>query len=229
MIYGNNNGITPVRLYGEVADNFLESVGVSIFDDGDIAIGESVFDMDTACDILEENGVILCEDCIVLEGKQAEEYLRNKQKQITSRKADETEKLVHKYGGSTGHVHYQQGDRSVHQQNGELYTSGGKCSGKIHTHRTADNNPAYSSAHRMRDYRSKYPDAMPNTKSKNEKELEKAESKERAALKYGVDAALKKIGNGNDSKFQIAADAARRHYRRTHKNESTIFSDIDII
>ena len=81
MIYSVNNGITPVRLYGEVADNFLESVGVSIFDDGDVAIGESIFDLDTACDILEESGVILCEDCIVLEGKQAEEYKARKAKE----------------------------------------------------------------------------------------------------------------------------------------------------
>lgn len=78
MIYGNNNS---VRLYGKVADNFLESVGVSIFDDGDIAIGESIYDLSTACDILEENGVILCEDCIVLEGKQAEEYKARKAKE----------------------------------------------------------------------------------------------------------------------------------------------------
>lgn len=84
MIYGNNGTTsTPVRLYGAVADNFLESVGVSIFNDGDIAIGESIFDLDTACDILEESGVILCEDCIVLEGKQAEEYKARKAKEKT--------------------------------------------------------------------------------------------------------------------------------------------------
>lgn len=90
MIYGNNGATsTPVKLYGAVADNFLESVGVSIFDDGDIAIGESVFDLETGCDILEENGVILCEDCIVLEGKQAEEY--------KARKAKEREEEAKKY------------------------------------------------------------------------------------------------------------------------------------
>ena len=75
MIYCNNSS---VKLYGEVADNFLEEVGVGIFDDGDITIGESIFDLSTGCDILEESGIVLCEDCIVLEGKQAEEYKARK-------------------------------------------------------------------------------------------------------------------------------------------------------
>ena len=95
MIYGNNNS---VRLYGKVADNFLESVGVSIFDDGDIAIGESIFDLSTACDILEENGVILCEDCIVLEGEQAEEYKARKAKEkADAKKAYDERNKPNKY------------------------------------------------------------------------------------------------------------------------------------
>ena len=226
MIYSPNN--KPLVLIEEAADEFLEAVGVELFED-EISINGTLYEGAYGESILEANGIFLYEDGIVLEGKQAEEYLRNKQKQITSRKADETEKLAHKYGGSTGGVYYQQGDRSVHTQDGILYTSSGKRSGRIDKNRTATNNPAYSSAHRMRDYRSKYPDAMPNTKSKNEKELEKAERKERAALKYGFDVAKKRISNPDSPRFQIAADAARRHYRRTHKNESTIFSDIEII
>lgn len=98
MIYGNNGATsTPVRLYGEVADNFLESVGVSIFDDGDIAIGESVYDTETACDILEESGIVLCEDCIVLEGKQAEEYKARKAKEKADRDSVLNKQALRRY------------------------------------------------------------------------------------------------------------------------------------
>ena len=104
MIYGNNSSI---KLYGEVADNFLESVGVSIFDDGDIAIGESIYDLSTACDILEENGVILCEDCVVLEGKQAEEYKARKAKELGEKFTNDYERTIRR-----GHVNRMRGKDS---------------------------------------------------------------------------------------------------------------------
>lgn len=86
MIYGDNSSI---KLYGKVADNFLEEVGVDIFDDGDIAIGESIFDLSTGCDILEENGIVLCEDCIVLESEAAEKYKARKAKEKADREEAE--------------------------------------------------------------------------------------------------------------------------------------------
>ena len=108
MIYGNNVATSaPIRLYGVVADNFLESVGVSIFDDGDIAIGESIYDLSTACDILEESGIVLCEDCIVLEGKQAEEYKARKAKELGEKSTSDYERIIRR-----GHVNRMRGKDS---------------------------------------------------------------------------------------------------------------------
>ena len=69
-----------ITLYGQDADNFLESYGIELYEDS-IVIGESMFDgYDGEC-LLNENGIFLFEDCIVLEGEQAEAYKARKAKE----------------------------------------------------------------------------------------------------------------------------------------------------
>ena len=81
---------------------------------------------------------------------------------------------------------------------------------------------------------------MPIKMTKAEREYNKAKQKDAAAKEYAHRVASKylsrerkAIGGGSYSvetpEYARVADAARRHYRKTHKNESTIFSDIEII
>ena len=76
MIY--NIGST-IELVGQEADNFLEDSGITICDD-EIIIEDAVVEFDAAIEHLAENGISLYEDCIILEGKQAEEYKARKKK-----------------------------------------------------------------------------------------------------------------------------------------------------
>lgn len=85
MIYSNT---TPLYLVESDADEFLDSIGVELYDDS-VAIGEHVFDGAYAEEILAENGIYLYEEGIVLEGKQADEY--------RARKAKEAEDEARKY------------------------------------------------------------------------------------------------------------------------------------
>ena len=240
MIYGNN-GITPTRLYGEVADNFLESVGVSIFDDGDIAIGESIFDLSTGCDILEENGVILCEDCIVLEGKQAEEY--------KARKAKEREEEANKYDkydnkeysrnitpkammGSRANKHV--GDKASLKQ-----LSFNKGSFRNHNNTKSEDRVRRNM---VEDFVER--DRLSRHGSYSGKGMEIRRDKKGNTTSYYTDTrydAYNKNGWYGDRysdeeknkriAHNAARDAANRHLRRHSKyvKESTIFSDIEIV
>lgn len=75
MIYSRQ-----IRLEGQEADNFLEASGITICDD-EIIIEDAVVEFDAAIEHLAENGISLYEDCIILEGKQAEEYKARKAKE----------------------------------------------------------------------------------------------------------------------------------------------------
>ena len=84
MIYSvnesSNTYTESVALFGQDADDFLESVEVALYEDT-VAIGENVYDGADAEAFLAENGIMLYEDHIVLEGKQAEEYKARKAKE----------------------------------------------------------------------------------------------------------------------------------------------------
>lgn len=69
----------PVRLYGEAAINFLESIGVELFE-STLSIDDVVYDGSYGEQILAENGVHLYEDGIIIEGKMADFANKTRQK-----------------------------------------------------------------------------------------------------------------------------------------------------
>lgn len=87
MIY--NIGST-IELVGQEADNFLEASGITICDD-EIIIEDAVVEFNAAIEHLAENGISLYEDCIILEGKQAEEYKARKAKEKEDRDKQDLE------------------------------------------------------------------------------------------------------------------------------------------
>ena len=93
MIYSINKSIT---LYSEAADKFLESVGVELYEDH-VVIGEDAYLGADGEAILNENGIFLYEDGIVLEGKQAEEYKARKAEDYYTQKHAEIERHMRRY------------------------------------------------------------------------------------------------------------------------------------
>lgn len=102
MIYSNPLNESNIILKGLDADSFLESYGITLFNDA-IAIGEMVMDGITGQNILIKNGITLNEDHIVLEGEQAEEYKARKAKEVEDKKNAEKEHHKNRY-------YYEDGD-----------------------------------------------------------------------------------------------------------------------
>ena len=192
MIYGNNGN--PTRLYGEVADNFLESVGVSIFDDGDIAIGESIVDLSTGCDILEENGITLCEDYILVEGEYGNTAKKFGDRVITNMKKAGRKMLTH---GD---------DDAVKARNKEKL--------KNAHDRKMSNFDKVDERNRL-------------LYAKHDPEKYERMSKINAQRRAAATKAFEKA----DKRIDKVHDMVRRMESRVNssKNESTIFSDIEII
>lgn len=184
---------------------------------------------------------IVFDENTLLEGKQAEEYLKKKQDKINN----EREKDIARYGKTRIYnvdqdKEYIKGSRSAqtptwdtHRSN---YADGSRDNIRNHTNSDHDyvkRNPRYKDVethrNRMRELKNKYPDAMPkNTETKLDKEYDKAQKKRTDELMYANKVASKyadKNASGHypgdsqvaTSKYAQAADAARRHYRRTHK------------
>ena len=223
MIYNNTKEIQTesVALFGEEADELLESLDIEL-GEFTIAIGENVYDGAEAERFLNENGIMLYEDHIVLEGRKAEEYLMRKQKILNDEKESENKKYG-KYGSRSTTM---AGKYGVMTYNGR---------GDYTSHNTTDNNPKYNATRGIRNYRRKYNDVMAKT-SKKEEDLKRVEDREKKSNTRGYRAAERAVHpNGttrywddtDDIKFQTAADAARRHDRRHSKNESALF-DFDI-
>ena len=215
MIYSVNESSNvyteSVALFGQDADEFLESVEVALYENT-VAIGENTYDGADAEAFLAENGIHLYEDHIVLEGKQAEEYLERKQKEFDAN--------MRKYSEYDSKYDNNEGERGMEYRHRFGYTgmmNGGNTP-------SVKRNPAYDSGRKIREYRNKYGDVMPKGKTKSEIDLEKAESKEKKANAYGANIA-NKYSHRNDAGFMGAR--AAQHYRKTHKNESTIF-DFDL-
>ena len=74
----------PITLTEADADSFLESVGIQLYEDK-ISINGTLYEGSYGEEILNENGIFLYEDGIVLEGKQAEEYKRKKFDELLDR------------------------------------------------------------------------------------------------------------------------------------------------
>ena len=71
MIYSTNN--KPLVLTEDAADEFLEAVGVKLYED-EISINGTLYEGSYGESILEANGIFLYEDGIVLEGQYADAF-----------------------------------------------------------------------------------------------------------------------------------------------------------
>lgn len=186
------------------------------------------------------------------EGEQAEAYLKRKQERINS----ERENDKNRYGSvrvtnSDGDKGYQSGSRSTQEPSWDARNNGNykndedrsKESNKDHDY--VKRNPKYSGVeerrNRMAELQKKYPDAMPkNTRNSKDDEYDKAVEKRNKELDYANKVAHKYADKNASAyrpgEYQIAtadyakaADAARRHYRRTHKHECGIFAETTFI
>ena len=128
----------------------------------------------------------------LLEGEQAEKYLQKKLNDKREKEAREAKREGRRYINSTS------------------YGGGSEW------------NPAFDKAREIRKHREKYGSVMPKSDTPTEKKLRKAEDKERNAYAYGQKI-KNELDERNDHHYEDiakAADAANRHYRRTHRNES---------
>lgn len=164
------------------------------------------------------NEYYLNEGYIVLEGRQAEEYLKRKQK-------EKNNEIWKDHLDDKKYEPYIPGvyDKSGRRAQFDTYSDGNTA----HKQYSADKNPRFNTAREIEKHREKYGDLIPKSKSKSEKELDKAKEKDDNAYKYAEKATKKLYTNSYD--LNRAADAARRHYRRTHKNEASIFEQIEFI
>ena len=209
MIYNRNNETNyneSVALFGNDADKFLESVEVSLYEDT-ITIGENTYDGAEAEEFLAESGIYLYEDHIVLEGKQADEYLRRKQNEYDKKKNDEKERYANRYVGNFPGNSTRNDPRYKKEEKLREY---------------------------KKRYPNVGPKSM-LTKSERES-LNKKEERDHNAYANAFNTLhdhLKRNFNKKNSMYAnsdnhlIAMDAAERHYRRHPKNESTIF-DFDL-
>ena len=175
-------------------------------------------------------GVPFNEINTLTEGQQADEYVKRKRQEAID-KTDKFNSRYYKYpktgmgkgprsqGGIYG------GDQGMKVSNDYYYTATP----------TTDNNPRFDSARKLEDDINRYGSSMPNIKTKSERKLDddmnKSKNKELKEREYAA-----KFGGeredgrpSTDISAQAAMDAARRHYRRTHKNESSIFESVEII
>ena len=229
MIYRANNN--PLVLTEGAADEFLESVGVRLFED-EISIDGTLYEGAYGESILEENGIFLYEDGIVLEGKQAEEYMVRK---ANERQAEDN-RWEKKYGKRMGDRRitttivpkdrpYHDEKRAVGDQsasNNYSVTSGGVEHNRV---RNTNLSPSQKIKHAA-DHHKKYLDAhMTVSKIADKREYENKWANDNQKV------------NPINTKFNLAyaTDAQARHDRKNAKkygktkNESTIFSDIEII
>ncbi len=152
----------------------------------------------------------LAEGYIVLEGQQAEEYLRKKKE--AKEKSDEEIEADEDRGSRRGQYYLDRnGDAQFNNYN-----------------KNSDNNPKFKTAREIENHRRMYGDVMPKKKSKSEEEISKVREKEKEEKMYAHNTLGNRTFKSLDD-MNSAADAARRHYRRTHKNEASIFEQIEFI
>ena len=103
--------------------------------------------------------------------------------------------------------------------------------------------PKHKTAFEIEKHREKYGDVMPKNKTEKEKRLDKDRDRELYSRMYASRMVEKKANEYDPRSFkredmeyrfgiesQRAHDAARRHYRRTHKHESAgIFESVEFI
>lgn len=203
-IYKQN--IDPIALTESDADEFLRDMDITLYEDTMVIEGTE-YEGTYGEEVLAENGIFLYDDGIVLEGKQAEEYKARKAKEKLDAEASD-ELRVRKRGN------YQHSkDRALMGiLNSEVKKNPKKLVGDVE---------------------------LDNMNSRAEKDAARGSSawnrtvwdeRNRRSKEYGYSNNLERGNN-----ILRANDAANRHKRRhpkqyaKPKNESTIFSDIDII
>ena len=206
MIYSVNNN-EPLVLVEAAADEFLEAVGVELFDD-EISINGTLYEGSYGEEILAENGIFLYEDGIVLEGKQAEEYKAKRAKEKADR---ERERVI----GSPREFN-KYASRKTDPQHADSY--------RFATDAIDKRRKAYDDAsNKMSNYSNLTKNRTDNVSIKRHKEL--------------IDDTISKGKHFANAinKTHVIADTYSRHKRRhpkqytKPKNESTIFSNIEII
>lgn len=207
MIYSNNK---PLVLTESTADEFLESVGVELFDD-EISINGTIYEGTYGESILEENGIFLYEDCIVLEGEAAkkvtmQDYISRKAKEKADAKKADNDRVNRRLGNiiRAGKDRDDERDRALKQ-------------------RKADTHRRFAYADKMEAKYNRYANTnAPALKDNLKKEMERAKHNTHPT-------------SGYYSAFH-ATDSIERHnrkmakkYGKSPKTESTIFADIEII
>ena len=175
------------KLYGQDADEFLESMDICLYDDC-LSIGEYVFNGINGNAILNENGIFLYEECIILEGQQAEEYKARKAKEIKDTKKIEMDRKERRYGykiqrSSNGKRFY------TYDQSMTGNTGSNSSSDKERSHDVKDKMDIYENMRRF-----------------------EAERSSNSNTEYGKNA-KKSYANFMKNKPE-AADALNRRYRR---------------
>ena len=204
-IYKQN--IDPIALTEVDADAFLESVGVELYKDS-IAIDGTLYEGAYGEEVLAENGIFLYEDGIVLEGKQAEEYKARKAKEKEDR---DRERVI----GSTRELN-KYASRKTNPQHDESYRFATDAIGKR-------KKEFFDAVEKMGNYSDLTKNRRDNISRNRNSELTSD------AIDKG------KHYTNAMHKNHIIADTYGRHMRRhpkqyaKPKNESTIFSDIEII
>lgn len=223
MIYSPNT--EPLVLTESDADYFLESVGVELFEDS-IGIDGTLYEGAYGESILAENGIFLYEDGIIVEGKQKDEYLARKAKEKADKDKAELERYKRRY--SSGHI---------------AGTNANKID-YMDPIRVIDSNRMYSREvkNRMKKAGSEIVNARKKIKNNEFTDKDKtrlidaAKNLHNAARQSGTkfhlsSDAIKMTKEPTKAGMNKATDPINRHMRRHPKqyNESTIFSDIDII
>ena len=175
---------------------------------------------------------IVFDEFTLLEGEQAEEYLKRKKAEKEKEKEQYSQKYSIKNRG--------EGKRSSDHDGSSKYYNSFDV--------TSEKDPKFNKAREIENHRRSYGDVMPK-KTKSEEELKKARDKEYKSRKYAADVvenkkkeyftkshnAYDKYDNkaskihSNDIDTQIARDAAARHYRRHLSKNESAFDEIEMI
>lgn len=199
MIYSVNN--KPLVLTEDAADEFLESIGVELFED-EISINGTLYEGAYGESILEANGIFLYEDGIVLEGEEAEKYKARKEKE----EIDDYKK----------HKNYQK--NATRRRDTGSYV----MSNMNPNYKNRYSDPNYKKTLRSDSARSKKVDAIIDKELSRRKQITVGSDG-----KYDQRKSYARLNKNKDS----AANTLNRHMRRHPEQymESTIFSDIEII
>ena len=150
------------------------------------------------------------------EGEQAEEYFKRKQEKLNADKAKDD-----KY--------------SVKRASSDRLEAGSRTA--ILNPDSTYQNPKYDDFRKAKKthdkYKKEFPDAVPKFYHKDEKDYTHDKEKDANARRY-ADRLLDNDKNHEfinrySAEYNKAHDAARRHYRRTHRHESGIFESVSFI